>query len=248
MPVHDITHALPSPYSSDHDVSPLPYGSGIEPVINLTRFKDLETRILMRARESSLANLSAIFNEEYDNFWATMEDEINAWRQQFLETWQISEEVPSGQENGFGGGNETKRRKRDEVEDDEEEEGTGKGSPGWKCLFYEHDPKGNPQCGQRRYKRVSELRRHIKTHTLPHHCGICGYRTAEERRLQNHKCEEGNRRRYSPVTEEDKKKHAELARMGIKVGQMKLILFGTTEGTKETEGMIRARGREVGRN
>lgn len=239
MPVqqqHDIAHAFPSPYSSDHDVSPMPHNSSIEPVIDPMRFKDLEARILMRTRQSSMEHLNAIFNEEYENFWVQMELEMDSWRDTFMETWDLHEQPTAQQGNGLQGNK--KKRTNDEVEDDDEEEAGGKGAPGWKCLFYEHDPKGNPQCGQRRYKRVSELRRHIKTHTLPHHCATCGYRTAEERRLQNHKCEEGNRRRYSPVTEEDKKKHAELARMGIKVGQMKLILFGTTEGAaRETEGM-----------
>lgn len=234
MPVHDVAHAFPSPYSSDHGVSPMPQGSGIEPVIDQMRFKELENRILMR-RQSNPEQFNAIFNEEYESFLIQAEQEMESWRDTFMERWGLHEQPA---QNGLSAAVQSHKKKRtsDEIDDDEEEEGA-KGSPGWRCLFYEHDPKGNPQCGQRRYKRVSELRRHIKTHTLPHHCPQCGYRTAEERRLQNHKCEEGNRRRYSPVTEEDKKKHAELARMGIKVGQMKLILFGTTEGTKETEGM-----------
>jgi len=100
----------------------------------------------------------------------------------------------------------------------------------WRCLYYEEDPETHFHCKDKRYKRVSELRRHIKTHTLPHYCNKCGYRTAEERRLQNHKCEPGNRKKFSPVTEEDRLKHEQLARLGIKVGHMRTILFGSKSG------------------
>lgn len=115
--------------------------------------------------------------------------------------------------------------------EDEDDEVNAKGS--WRCLFYEEQPDANLHCKDKRYKRVSELRRHIKTHTLPHHCEKCGYRTAEERRLQNHKCDPGNRKKYSPVTEQEKRKHEQLARMGIKVGQMRMILFGKEDDTDE---------------
>lgn len=129
---------------------------------------------------------------------------------------------------------ESKRAKHDRHDsgpDSAEDEVNVKGS--WRCLFYEDDPDTHFHCKEKRYKRVSELRRHIKTHTLPHYCAKCGYRTAEERRLINHKCEPNNMRRYSPVTEEDRLKHEQLARMGIKVGEMRRILFGKKGDTAE---------------
>ncbi|KAF8542022.1 hypothetical protein BDD12DRAFT_979285 [Trichophaea hybrida] len=94
----------------------------------------------------------------------------------------------------------------------------------------------SPLGVDKRYKRASELRRHVKTHTLPHCCNKCGYRTAEERRLQNHKCELKNRKKYSPVTEEDRIKHEQLARLGIKVGHMRTILFGKKSDAESVDG------------
>jgi hypothetical protein len=107
--------------------------------------------------------------------------------------------------------------------EEEDDEVNAKGT--WRCLYYEEQPEAHLHCKDKRYKRVSELRRHIKTHTLPHHCEKCGYRTAEERRLQNHRCDPGNWKKYPPVTEDERYKHEQLARMGIKVGQMRMILF-----------------------
>ena len=118
----------------------------------------------------------------------------------------------------------TKKLRLDADDESPDDEVNAKGT--WRCLYYEEDPETHFHCKDKRYKRVSELRRHIKTHTLPHYCERCGYRTAEERRLLNHKCDPSNRKKYSPVTEDDRQKHEQLARMGIKVGHMRTILFG----------------------
>ena len=116
------------------------------------------------------------------------------------------------------------KKTRLDPDDEPDDEVNAKGT--WRCLYFEEDPETYYHCKDKSYKRVSELRRHIKTHTLPHCCSDCGYRTAEERRLLNHKCDPSNRKKYSPVTEEDRLKHEQLARMGIKVGHMRTILFG----------------------
>jgi hypothetical protein len=125
--------------------------------------------------------------------------------------------------------------KRPRPGEEEEDEVNAKGT--WRCLYYEEQPEQHVHCKDKRYKRVSELRRHIKTHTLPHHCQKCGYRTAEERRLQNHKCDPANLKKYTPVTEEERLKHEQLARMGIKVGQMRMILFGKNSDADENGGL-----------
>jgi hypothetical protein len=85
----------------------------------------------------------------------------------------------------------------------EEEEVNARGIWIYRCPYYEEQPEQYVHCKDQRYKRVSELRLHIKTHTLPHHCQKCGYRTAEERRLHNHKCDLANLEKYAPVTEEE---------------------------------------------
>ena len=176
-----------------------------------------------------------------------LDDIMHGWQRKTLALWGESlkrhPDDDDDAENPFA--NEPKAKRPNifkpqsaDAEDDDDDE-SGKKNGGWQCLYYENDPRSYAQCGEKRYKRVSELRRHIKTHTLPHHCEKCGYRTAEERRLQSHKCEEANRKRYAPVTEEDRHKHEQLARMAVKVGQMKVILFGpdaNKEGSDSASG------------
>jgi len=126
------------------------------------------------------------------------------------------------------------KKSRTDMDYSPEDEVNTKGP--WKCLYYEEAPEVHFHCKDKRYKHVSELRRHINTHTIPHCCSKCGYRTSEERQLQNHKCEPGNRKKYSPITEEDRLKHEQLASLGIKIGQMRMILFGKKSDAESVNG------------
>lgn len=200
----------------------------------------LRDEIIQQTTERGFHNITDITNTCVDNFKRAVLEEVEQWRVRFLEQQGVTATKRQRPVDLYDE-DRTKKHKHnasfdDDAEDDEDEEQPSKNIGAWKCLFFEHDPNRYPQCGQRRYKRVSELRRHIKTHTLPHYCSACGYRTAEERRLGGHKCEESNRKRYEPVTEEDKQKHEQLAKMGVKVGQMKMILFGTVDGVDQMGG------------
>ena len=237
-----------APQNNNHNQQQQSYGGAASfPSPNSTTFANSPSNVV-------LLNLNVIAYSYYENFHAVLTKhvseavhteekcaivesnfdylqdqvlvEIRRLRIEFLNSQGLPIPHKRRNENDDDENDDSKKIKKADSEDvgSPEEEVNVKGS--WRCLYYEEDPDSNFHCKDKRYKRVSELRRHIKTHTLPHYCEKCGYRTAEERRLQNHKCEVGNRKKYSPVSEEERLKHEQLARMGIKVGQMRNILFG----------------------
>ncbi|TGZ79407.1 hypothetical protein EX30DRAFT_373158 [Ascodesmis nigricans] len=234
--------SLPSPYTDPNHVSPNPLAQHMENWCYITdnAFDVLRHDIYSDPEFLALgsdftdpkvqATVVDITNRCVRDFKRSVLEEIDSWRATLFSELKV--EAPKRERPGelHEGGRAKKHKVNGSVDYDDEEEEDGEfvnsKNPGWQCLFFEHDPRAHPQCGQRRYKRVSELRRHIKTHTLPHHCETCGYRTAEERRLGSHKCDDGNKKKYQPVTAEDKVKHERLAKMGVKVGEMRLILFG----------------------
>jgi hypothetical protein len=211
-------------------------------VINAACYVDLENRIVAAIRRNRQEDKPNVIDSHFATFQEHVLTEIHRRKTEFL----ILQGLPATKKRGpddydhlssSHSSPEAKKAKTDRPDSEAhspEDEVNMKGS--WKCLYYEEDPETHYHCKDKRYKRVSELRRHIKTHTLPHYCKICGYRTAEERRLQNHKCEPSNRKKYTPVTEEDRVKHEQLARMGIKVGQMRKILFGEKDGAESAGG------------
>ncbi|KAF8535016.1 hypothetical protein BDD12DRAFT_367293 [Trichophaea hybrida] len=244
--------AFPSPNSAGHSLSP-----GFVP--NMTIYIDYSyyMQFLGRTIEvtktlQSLDDKRNIIDQRFDSFQYEVTEEIKMLKNTFLHSQGLppstnkrrtDDEDPS---SSLHSSPDAKKSRTDVEEGDSpEDEVNTKGA--WRCLYYEEDPETHFHCKDKRYKRVSELRRHVKTHTLPHCCNKCGYRTAEERRLQNHKCEPGNRKKYSPVTEEDRIKHEQLARLGIKVGHMRTILFGkksdaeSVNGDDDTEGSENSR-------
>ncbi|KAI5783685.1 hypothetical protein EDC01DRAFT_217235 [Geopyxis carbonaria] len=232
---HDEPSSLPSPHDSEEGSNQILTRGNVNGPPGLIS-DEVRLRLNHRTQEAILKysnpmhNVRAVVDNQLQIFRQEVMEELNTWRAEFLSAvGQPLKRPPDDDLIYYSGSPEGKKIKSDQEDDDEEEEGGVKNTGGWRCLYYEEDPRTYAQCGEKRYKRVSELRRHIKTHTLPHHCQKCGYRTAEERRLTTHKCEDANKKRYSPVTPEDRKKHEQLARMGIKVGQMKVILFGSAE-------------------
>lgn len=226
--------AFPSPSSANFDHSPgAPQSFTQINTLNLAYYETFYNRLIVHISTiHGLEEKCSTLNQHFGYFQQQALDEIHRLKIETL----LSQGLPTGKRRSddtdgdysSGSSPDTKKVKNERVDsceaDSPEEEVNVKGS--WRCLYYEEDPETHFHCKEKRYKRVSELRRHIKTHTLPHYCAECGYRTAEERRLQNHKCEPGNRKKYSPVSEEDRLKHEQLARMGIKVGHMRMILFG----------------------
>ncbi|KAI5858647.1 hypothetical protein BZA05DRAFT_469913 [Tricharina praecox] len=227
-------YAFPSPNAQPYDHSPASY-TFTGPVcryINGAHFQQLLDRINVGLQRSTQEEEKrAVIDANFDALESDVHGEIRRLKAELFTSHGLrpspNKRPPDDDPSSNYSSPDAKRPKAD----DEDDEVNARGS--WRCLYYENDPDSNFHCKGKRYKRVSELRRHIKTHTLPHYCKDCGYRTAEERRLQNHKCEPGNKKRYSPVTEEDRLKHEQLARMGIKVGQMRLILFGKKSDNEE---------------
>ena len=229
--------AFPSPNSdSERPLHPFPPQQQqqiphAQPVAHCNIFTHIDTELRVRT-DSALHNNP---HESRRRIVFAQTAQLNEELSQFIHNWQNSrlasfgeslKRHPDDDEDDLFAELTPKKRPHRLNEEEEEDGESGKPNQGWLCLYYEHNPRLYPQCRDRKYKRVSELRRHIKTHTLPHHCEKCGYRTAEERRLHSHKCEKANSKRYQPVTAEDKLKHEQLARMAVKVGQMKVILFG----------------------
>jgi len=234
--------AFPSPNSAGLALSP-----GFTPTMPINYIDyTCYMQFLSRAVEAIKAiqrfeDRRDIIDQRFDSFRYDVLEEIRLLKNSFLQSQGLppstnkrrsDDEDPS---SSLHSSPDAKKSKTDMEEGDSpEDEVNTKGT--WRCLYYEEDPETHFHCKDKRYKRVSELRRHVKTHTLPHCCNKCGYRTAEERRLQNHKCEPGNRKKYSPVTEEDRQKHEQLARLGIKVGHMRTILFGKKADAESVNG------------
>jgi len=226
--------AFPSPNSQPYDRSPAPYifAGPTCHYLSLPVFQQFLDRINAGLQRSTQEEEKrAVIDASFEHFEDEVHNEIRRLKAEIFTSHGLrpspNKRPPDDGPSSIYSSPDAKRPRAD----DEDDEVNAKGC--WRCLYYENDPSSNFHCKGKRYKRVSELRRHIKTHTLPHYCKDCGYRTAEERRLQSHKCEPGNRKRYSPVTEEDRLKHEQLARMGIKVGQMRLILFGKKSDNEE---------------
>ncbi|KAI5817282.1 hypothetical protein BZA77DRAFT_38705 [Pyronema omphalodes] len=241
---------FPSPNSAGHEMSPGYDAFQLnEPLIpnfiNPIPYYDFTQRLLQHVQsnpdQGPFAKQTTI-ETYFDSFKDDLLKELRKLKEGFY--MQCGVQVPTNKrrnddEDPLSSHENSPDNKKTRVDDDCEsgdEEAPASSQGRWRCLYYEEDPEQYFHCKEKNYKRVSELRRHIKTHTLPHYCEKCGYRTAEERRLQSHKCEPANRKKYSPVTEEDRIKHEQLARMGIKVGQMRTILFGKKSDAESING------------
>jgi len=227
-------YAFPSPNSQPYDISPasFTFAGPTCRYLNAVVYQQFLDRLNAGLQRSTQEEEKrAVIDAHFEVFENDVHSEIRRLKAELFTSHGLlpssNKRPPDDDPSSIHSSPDAKRPKPD----DEDDEVNAKGS--WRCLYYENDRESNYHCKGKRYKRVSELRRHIKTHTLPHYCKVCGYRTAEERRLQNHKCELGNKKRYPPVTEEDQLKHEQLARMGIKVGQMRQILFGKKSDSEE---------------
>ncbi|CCX07994.1 Protein of unknown function [Pyronema omphalodes CBS 100304] len=241
---------FPSPNSAGHGMSPgydaFQLNDPLVPnLINGLQYYEFTQRVLQHVQSNPDQGHHAkqtTIETHFDSFKDDLIKELRKLKEGFY--MQYGVQVPTNKrrnddEDPLSSHQNSPDNKKIRVDEDCEsgdEEAPASPQGRWRCLYYEEDPEQYFHCKEKNYKRVSELRRHIKTHTLPHYCDKCGYRTAEERRLQSHKCESANRKKYPPVTEEDRMKHEQLARMGIKVGQMRTILFGKKSDAESING------------